>query len=142
MQAPRKLIVLAAAGIVAITVAGSVIAADTATEISVTTTRSFMPGDTSPGDAPGVKAIRRGKAIPAGYRIIGQRVTNQRGTPGAAAALHFRCPDAKRLKTFMVTGDVGFSSISTYVDRRQTWVRTHPSKKGQTTAGNVYAVCR
>ena len=52
MQTPHKLIAVAAAGVVAITAAGSVIAADTATEISVTKTSSFLPGENSPGDAP------------------------------------------------------------------------------------------
>lgn len=142
MRTTPMFIAAAAAAVVAVPVTGSVIAADSATDISVTRGSSFIPGEPSPGDAPGVKAIRAGKAIPAGYRIIGQRVTNKRGTLGAAAALYFRCPDAKRLKTFMTTGDVGFSSTSNYVDHRQTWVRTSPGKKGQTTAGNVYAVCR
>lgn len=142
MRPPHMFHAAAAAIVVAVAATGSVVAADSATNISVTKASSFIPGEPSPGDAPGVKAIRSGKAIPAGYRIIGQRVTNKRGTPGAAAALFFRCPDAKRLKTFMTTGDVGFSSTSRYVDHRQTWVRTSPGKKGQTIAGNVYAVCR
>lgn len=142
MRTPDMFVTAAAAAAVVAGVAGTVIAADGTTDISVTNGSSFIPGEPSPGDAPGVKAIRGGKAIPAGYRIIGQRVTNKRGTPGAAAALFFRCPDAKRLKTFMTTGDVGFSSTSNYVDHRQTWVRTSPGKKGQTIAGNVYAVCR
>jgi hypothetical protein len=115
-------IAAAAAAVVAVAVTGSVIAADGATDISVTKGSSFIPGEPSPSDAPGVTAIRAGKAIPAGYRITGQRVTNKRATLGAAAAPYFRCPGAKRLKTFMMTGDVGFSSTSNYVDHRQTWL--------------------
>src|SRR5436190_8631292 len=85
MFTPLKTI--AAITTVAALAAGGVsIAADTATQLTVEPVASLHAGDISPFDAGGVKAIRRGKAIPPGYVIIGQKITNTRGTAGAGAA--------------------------------------------------------
>lgn len=135
--------IAALAAVAALSAGGVSIAADTATQVKIEPSATLMPGDTSPFDAAGVKAIRRGKDIPSGYRLVGQKVTNTRGTPAAGAALHFRCPGSKRLKTFGESGDVGFSIDRRYVDHRQTWVRTYAAKsKGEPQTGIVYAVCR
>ena len=140
---PAPLTSIAAFTAVAALAAGGVaIAADGATQITVERSATLMPGQTSPFDAPGVRAIRRGKPIPAGYRLVGQRVTNTRGLPSAGAALYFRCPDGKRLKTFGISGNIGAGVDREYVDHRDTWIRTHPGTRGQTTTGVVYAVCR
>jgi hypothetical protein len=142
MLAPHKTIaVLTAAGVLA--AGGASIAADTATTLTVEPVASLHAGDTSPFDAAGVKAIRRDKAIPAGYVLVGQKVTNSRGVPSAGAALYFRCPGYKRLRTFGTTGERGLAAADrAYVGHRSTWVRSAPGTKGQAVTGTVYAVCR
>ncbi|MEY2442086.1 MAG: hypothetical protein QOJ46_1512 [bacterium] len=142
MLAPHKTIA-AAAAIAAIAAGGVSIAADTATQITVEPVASLSAGDTSPFDAAGVKRIRRGKAIPSGYVLVGQKVTNTRGQAGAGAALYFRCPGDKRLKTFGTVGRGGLAAADRpYVDHHSTWVRSAPGKKGESMTGTVYAVCR
>jgi hypothetical protein len=141
MRTPLKLI-SALAVVATLAVGGVAIAADGATQITVEPSATLMPGQTAPFDAAGVRAIRRGKPIPAGYRLVGQKVTNTRGIPSAGAALFFRCPDGKRLKTFGQTGDVGLVLDRDYVNHRQTYARTSPGKRGQTMTGIAYAVCR
>jgi hypothetical protein len=94
-------------------------------------------GDTAPFDAPGVRAVRQGKPIPSGYRLIGRKVTG--GGNGVGASIRFTCPDGKRLKTFGTTGRAGFLADREYVNHRQTTIisigRTGDS-------GTIYAVCR
>jgi hypothetical protein len=142
MLSPHKSI--AAVLVVSALAAGGVsVAADTATQVVVEPVASLAAGDTSPFDAAGVKAIRRGKAIPAGYVLVGQKVTNTRGVPSAGAALYFRCPGDKRLKTFGTTGQGALAAADRpYVDHHSTWVRSAPGKKGEAMTGTAYAVCR
>ena len=142
MFTPLKTI--AAITTVAALAAGGVsIAADTATQLTVEPVASLHAGDISPFDAGGVKAIRRGKAIPPGYVIIGQKITNTRGTAGAGAALYLRCPGDKRLKTLASSGGAGLVAADrVYYNHHSTWVRTAPGKKGETLTGIAYAVCR
>ena len=90
----------------------------------------------------GVKAIRRGKPIPAGYVLVGQKVEVQRGAETAGAALRFTCPDGKRLKTFGVTGQAGCLASQNYEDHRTTNVMSFPPPHQQQASGTVYAVCR
>jgi hypothetical protein len=142
MLAPHKTIA-AAVAIAALAAGGVSIAADTATQITVEPVASLSAGDISPFDAAGIKAIRRGKAIPSGYVLVGQKVTNTRGQAGAGAALYFRCPDGKRLKTLGTTGQGALAAADrAYVDHKSTWVRSAPGKKGETMTGIAYAVCR
>jgi len=137
MLSPHKTIA-AAVAVAALAAAGVSIAADTATQIAVEPVASLSAGDISPFDASGVKAIRRGKAIPSGYVLVGQKVTNTRGQASAGAALYFRCPGEKRLKTFGTTGDRALASADrSYVDHRSTWVRSAPGVKGQTVTGTA-----
>jgi hypothetical protein len=141
MTTPIKSI--AAVATAAVLAAGGVsIAADTATRISVEPSATLLPGTKAPFDAAGVKAIRKGKAIPKGYRLQGIKVTNTRGTSSAGAALYFKCAQG-RLRTFGQTGGIGFAIERTYVGHQSTWVRTYPAKKkGAAESGVVYAVCR
>jgi len=142
MRNPIKLVAAATAA-AALAAGGVSVAADTATQISVEPAATLMPGQNSPFDAAGVKAIRRGQPIPAGYRLVGQKVTTTRGTKNAGASLFFRCPDGKRLKTFGDSGGIGFGIDRAYVDHRQAWVRTYGAReKGAAESGIVYAVCR
>ncbi len=134
--------IVALATVVILAVTGASIAAGGTTQIAVQPTATLMPGDMSPFDVAGVKAIRRGKAIPSGYRLIGRQVTITRDRASAGAALFFRCPGHKRLKSFATQGPVGFSADRRYVDHRQTWVRSGPGKRGEEVSGAIYAVCR
>jgi hypothetical protein len=109
------------------------------TQITVEHAASLMAGDKSPFDVAGVKAIRRGKPIPAGYVLPGLKVTIERGKVAAGASLHFLCPDNKRLKSFATDGQAGFASRQSYVNHRSAWVESFRTRSG---SGVVYAVCR
>jgi hypothetical protein len=109
------------------------------TLVTVEPAAALSAGDTSPFDVPGVKAIRRGKAIPAGYVLIGQKVTIKRGKIPAGASLFFKCPGNKRLKSFATTGKAGFSAYQNYVNHRQTYIGSFMARDA---TGTVYAVCR
>jgi hypothetical protein len=141
MPTPHK-IIAAAVAVAALAAGGVSIAADTATQITVEPLASLQAGDTSPFDAGGVKEIRRGKAIPSGYVLVGQKVTNTRGQAGAGAALYLRCPGDKRLRTLGGSGAGLAAADQVYVGHHSTWVRTTPGKKGETMTGTVYGVCR
>jgi hypothetical protein len=138
----QKTFVAAVATLVLAAGAGAATADDPATDVKVTGAQTLAAGDTSPFDAAGVKAIRRGKAIPAGYELIGRRVDISRGRYYAGAALRFACPGEMRLRTFGVTGDAGFQSTRDYVGRKVTWVMSGPAPSKTTASGVVYAVCR
>jgi hypothetical protein len=112
---------------------------DGPTQITVEPAASLTAGEKSPFDVAGVKAIRRGKAIPAGYVLPGLKVTIKRGKVAAGASLHFKCPDAKRLKSFATDGQAGFTSRQTYVNHHEAWVESFRTRDG---SGIVYAVCR
>lgn len=129
---------LAAAAAIGIT--GIAAAAPEApTQVTVEPAVTLTAGTKAPFDAPGVRAIRRGKPLPAGYVLIGQKVTIKRGKIPAGASLFFKCPDGKRLKTFGTIGRAGFRADRDYVDRRQTYIS---SFSGRDATGTVYAVCR
>jgi len=123
--------------------AGVAVAADGATDIKVTAAPTLTAGQTAPFDAAGVKAVRRGKPIPAGYVLVGQTVDIQRGAQSAGAALTFRCPGAKRLRTFGVIGNAGFTAADrNYPGHRQTAVLSFAPPRLAHATGTVYAVCR
>ena len=123
--------------------AGVAAAADGATDIKVTAAPTLGAGQTAPFDAAGVKAVRRGRPIPAGYLLVGQTVDIQRGAKSAGAALTFRCPGTKRLRTFGVVGNAGFSAVDrNYPGHRQTAVMSFPPPRLAHSTGTVYAVCR
>jgi hypothetical protein len=122
---------------------GAAIAADGATQIQVRAVATLGAGRIAPFDAPGVKAIRRGKPIPRGYRLIGQQVDITRGAKNAGAALTFRCPQGKTLRTFGVVGNAGFTATSrNYPGHRQTTIVSFAPPQLQHATGTVYAVCR
>ncbi len=121
---------------------GAAIAADGSSQITVHAPTQLKPGRTAPFDAPGVKAIRRGHPIPAGYVLVGQQVDVQLGAKTSGAALRFTCPDNKRLKTFGVTGQSGFFAPQNYGDHHTTNVMSFPPPHLRQASGTVYAVCR
>lgn len=120
----------------------------TPTSIEVSPAPPLAAGTTAPFDAPGVKAIRRGKPIPAGYVLVGYRVQVHRGTKMAGAALRFQCPDHKRLRSFGITGHAGFAADRDYVGHNVTWVMSTPGMRDasgkalDSADGNLYAICR
>src|SRR3954465_10810114 len=118
------------------------VAADGATDIKVTAVPTLTAGRTAPFDAPGARRIRRGKPIPAGYRLVGQQVEITRGAKSAGAALTFRCPEGKTLRTFGVVGNAGFFAPIEYVGHRQTTIVSFPPPRLAQATGSVYAVCR
>ena len=135
-------IIAAACALALLAGTGAAIAADGASQITVQAPTQLKAGQTAPFDAPGVKAIRRGKPIPAGYVLVGQQVEVQRGAKTAGAALKFTCPEGKRLKTFGVTGHAGFLAAQSYEDHKTTNIMSFPPPHTQQASGTVYAVCR
>jgi hypothetical protein len=138
----RRLIAILSC-VTALGAAGAAVAADGATDIKVTAAPTLTAGQKAPFDAPGVKSIRRGKPIPAGYRLIGQQVDITRGAKSAGAALTFRCPQGKTLRTFGVVGNAGFSAVNRdYAGHRQTTIVSFAPPTLDHATGTVYAVCR
>ena len=122
---------------------GAAVAADGPTNIKVSAAPTLGPGQSAPFDAPGVRRIRRGKPIPAGYRLIGQQVEIARGAKSAGAALTFRCPRGKTLRTFGIVGNAGFSAVNrNYAGHRQTTIVSFAPPTLAQASGTVYAVCR
>jgi len=139
MRTPSKSIA-ALAAVAALGTTGIAGAApDGPTQVTVEPVPTLKAGDTAPVDAAGVKAIRRGKPIPSGYVLIGQKVTVKRGKIPAGANLFVKCPDGKRLKTFGTTGRAGFIAYRNYVNHRQTYVASYSASDA---TGTIYAVCR
>jgi hypothetical protein len=129
------LVVAAALGSAGIAPAAS----DGPTQITVEPAATLTAGDSAPFNAAGVKAIRRGKPIPAGYVLIGQTVTIKVGKVPAGASLDFTCPDRQRLQTFGTTGRAGFTATDrNYPNHRRTVVDSYAGNG----TGTVYAVCR
>jgi hypothetical protein len=138
----RRLIAILSC-VTALGAAGAAVAADGATDIKVTAAPTLTAGQQAPFDAPGVKSIRRGKPIPAGYRLIGQQVDITRGAKSAGAALTFRCPQGKTLRTFGLVGNAGFSAVNrNYAGHRQTTIVSFAPPTLDHAVGTVYAVCR
>jgi hypothetical protein len=142
MSKPRQIIAATAA--VALVAGGgaAALAAGGDTTITVSPPTQLTAGQKAPFDAPGVKAIRQGKAIPKGYVLVGQRVEVKRGAKTAGAALRFACPDNKVLKTFGLTGHAGFSALRSYPGKHTTDIISYPPPTMQDAVGTVYAVCR
>ena len=117
-------------------------AADGATDIKEQPVAALTAGQRAPFDAPGVRAIRRGRPIPSGYVLVGQQVEITRGAKAAGASLRFLCPDGRRLRSFGVVGDAGFSAPTEYVGHRQTTIASFAPPRLAHAIGTVYAICR
>jgi len=132
-----------AAGGTALAATGS----GTPTTVGVSPAPTLKAGATAPFDAPGVRAVRRGKPIPAGYELVGYRIQVHRGAKMAGAALRFACPGGKTLRSFGITGHAGFAADRDYVGHKETWVMSVPGMNppsGPVTEadGMLYAICR
>lgn len=124
----------------AITTAG---AADGDTTATVGAPKPLSAGATAPFDAAGVKAIRRGKAIPSGYVLVGRHASAEGGAAAAGAAIRLTCPSGKTVRTLGATGvPIQIPSRDTsYVGNRITTVYAL-ANAGKSFDGTVYAVCR
>ena len=138
-----SLAALAATALVACAGAGAAVAQDPpTTTATVREAPTLKAGDRSPFDVAGVRAIRRGKTIPSGYRLPGRTVTVDMSGPGAGAALRFTCPAPKRLRSFATTGTAGFSVVDPDYPGKRSTVVVSLGRSGRTTTGTIYAVCR
>jgi hypothetical protein len=128
------------------TVSGAAAAADApaVTTLAVSDAATLQAGEHAPVSVGGVRAIRKGKPIPAGYELIGQSVQTTPGGPTVGAALTLRCPASKRLRGLAVVGAIGFTATDRdYPGKRQTLVATYPSTPNAgPSQGTVYAACR
>jgi ABC-type glycerol-3-phosphate transport system substrate-binding protein len=91
----RRNLAAAVAAVSVLAGATAAFAADTTptpTQVTVTPVTTLHAGDKAPGDAPGVKAIRRGKTIPAGYKLPGQKVDITRGSKQPARSCASSAP--------------------------------------------------
>lgn len=135
---------------VTVAVAGSGAAAASAgaaagdARITVGPPVTLTAGEIAPFDAAGVKAIRRGKAIPEGYVLVGRKVTIDRGTSGSVgAALKLSCPSGKSARTLGLTGENGPSLIGNrYVGHRDVRVAVWSPPRAPRSTGMSYVVCR
>jgi hypothetical protein len=112
------------------------------TSVTVREATTLKAGDTSPFDVGGVRAIRRGKPIPAGYVLPGRTVTIDASGPAAGAAIRFTCPQRKRLRSFATRGSIGFSVTDSRYPGRRSTVVISLGRSGRTDTGTIYAVCR
>ena len=89
---------------------------------------TLSAGQTAPFDAAG----REGRAAaasrsPPGTSSSARRSTSSAARKSAGAALTFRCPGTKTLRTFGVVGNAGFSAVDrNYPGHRQTAVMSFP----------------
>jgi hypothetical protein len=146
----RILLSLAVVGAVA-AAAGTAFAATQGTDSQVTISPRTVvasAGQTSPVDVGGVRAVRAGKPIPAGYVLIGRHVKFTRGSEVGYGALTMRCPAGKTLRGLAEHGDVG---PQVYRDRNYPGKRSvdlivtynaNATAVGGTVEGTILALCR
>ena len=113
-------------------------------QITVGAPTTLHAGQTAPFDAAGVKAVRRGQPIPAGYALVGRTVTIDRGTSGSTGAVFsLSCPSGKTARTLGFTGQDGPELIgSSYVGHRSVRVAVWGPPDHVQSHGTSYVVCR
>jgi hypothetical protein len=133
-----------AAALAAGAVAGVATAADRDAQITVGPQQTLHAGQTAPFDAPGVKAIRRGKPIPSGYVLVSRNVTVNRGTAGSVgAAFKLTCPAGKGARTLALTGKIGPTVVQQrYEGHREVRVNAWSPPRSPNASGTSYLVCR
>lgn len=140
MKTTTALTTLFAASVLSAGAVTTATAVDGDTTVTVGAPKQVVAGAEAPFDAPGVKVIRQGKAIPAGYVLVGRTVTVDAGTGASGAALRFTCPAGKLLRTFGSTGNAGLQIERKYVGKPSTNVMSIRGKGDA--SGVIYAVCR
>ena len=104
--------------------------------------KALAAGAKSPIDAGGVPAVRRGKAIPAGYVLVNRTVRIEPGAGAAGAVVRLTCPAGKGLRTYGVTGTAGGSAArGDYVGDRRGEILAF-GMAGKTAQATYYGVCR
>jgi hypothetical protein len=146
----RILLALAVVGAVA-AAAGTALAASQGTDSQITISPRTVvasAGQTSPVDVGGVRAVRAGKPIPAGYVLIGRHVKFVRGTEAGYGALTMRCPSGKTLRGLARQGQVGpqvYRDVN-YSGKRSVNLivdyNANGTPVGATVEGTVLALCR
>ena len=144
----RILLAIAVVGAVA-AAAGTALAAEQGTDSHVSPrTVVASAGQTSPVDVGGVRAVRAGKPIPAGYVLIGRHVKFTRGTEAGYGALTMHCPSGKTLRGLARQGQVGPQVYrdTNYPGKRSVDVivdyNANRTPVGGTAEGTVLALCR
>lgn len=148
-----RLRILISLGVVAAlaALAGTALAAGQGTDSQVTVSSRAVvaaAGQTSPVDVGGVRAVRAGKPIPAGYVLVGRHVKFVRGSEAAYGALHMTCPAGKTLRGLARQGQVGPQVYrgTNYSGKRSVDVivdfNANKTPVGATAEGDVLALCR
>ena len=134
--------VAAALAALASTIALAAVGPDTTATVSSKTI--LAAPSVSPVDAPGVRAVRAGKPLPAGYALIGHRVTITRGAEAAWVAMRLACPAGKHTRTLAMKGDIGPQLVGRYHSTYVSVIGDYASavKRGQTVTGTIYLLCR
>ena len=148
----RTRILLALAVVAAVAAAaGTALAAGQGTDSQVTISPRTVvasAGQTSPVDVGGVRAVRAGKPIPAGYVLVGRHVKFTRGTEVGYGALTMRCPSGKTLRGLARQGQVGPQVVrdTQYPGKRSVdlivMYDANHTPVGGTAEGTVLALCR
>jgi hypothetical protein len=145
----RILLALAVVGAVAAAAGTALAAQGTDSQVTISPrTVVASAGQTSPVDVGGVRAVRAGKPIPAGYVLIGRHVKFTRGTEVGYGALTMRCPSGKTLRGLAREGQVGpqvYRDVN-YPGKRSVNVivdyDANHTPVGGTAEGTVLAICR
>jgi hypothetical protein len=151
LTSPRLIATIAAVG--ALGVAGTAVAQQGPQPVDSQVTiapRAVVaaPGQNSPVDVGGVRAIRRGKPVPSGYSLIGRKVTFVRGTEAGYGWMTLRCPVGKTLRGLASQGQAGFAvqGSSRYPGKPSVNVlaffNANRTAVGQTVSGTILAACR
>lgn len=142
MKTATALTTLLAASVLSAGAVGTAVAASGDAVMTLGSTTQLVAGAQSPIDAGGVKAVRRGKAIPAGYVLVGRKLTIEPGGGAAGAIVRLTCPAGKTLRTYGVTGTAGGSAArGDYVGKRRGEILAF-GRPGQTSSATYYGVCR
>lgn len=140
MNPSTALTALLAAAVLSAGAVATAGAVDGDTTVTIGAPKPTAAGARAPFDAPGVKAIRQGKAVPAGYALVGRSVTVKAGAGAAGAAVRLSCPSGKTLRTLATTGRTGLQITRKYVGQSATNVIALDARGDS--SGTVYAVCR
>jgi len=141
-SARKSLTVLAGAAALAAAGTSIATAADGDAQITVGPQTTLKAGAKAPFDAAGVRAIRRGQAIPKGYTLVGRKITIDRGTAGSAGAVaKISCPAGTVAKTMGLTGKVGPNPIGDYVGHKDVRFAAWSPPLSPVASGVSYAVC-
>ena len=101
----------------------------------------------SPADFPGVSKVRKGRALPRNWVVVGRDVRTTRGGEIAFAALRMTCPKGRTWRSGASTGEIGASVLdrSAHGKRSVLVMATFSAadvREGESARGTVLALCR